>query len=314
MPLSSLLVYLLSLTAVAASCRQAQNLAKTFRLYFLSSYLGFLITIGIVFVLNLVATDLSSDVLRNMPPQGMKPVYILFGLAVFPLNAIAWYFVLSFTAGILDEEISLPVRMAYIAVWTTLFGVFLARIHFALRTECLPPLVRNLNLGSGKALVVIPAVIYVYFIVRAGLRSPAEDRNGLVRFGLISLAGYFLMVLALNGTSYGPPISWAAPVLMGVAMLAPLHVLKAHLARFYRPIPAGIFGGPKLAVLCDQYGLSKREGEILGLLLRGKSNREIDRELFISPHTVRNHIHNVYQKLGVGSRLELMNFVRERLE
>jgi len=41
---------------------------------------------------------------------------------------------------------------------------------------------------------------------------------------------------------------------------------------------------------------------------------EIERDLFISPHTVRNHIYNIYQKLGVGSRLQLMNFVRTRYE
>ena len=95
--------------------------------------------------------------------------------------------------------------------------------------------------------------------------------------------------------------------------MAPILALQGFLSRFYRPIPAGIFEGLTLGGLCERCGLSNREGEILGLLLRGKSNKEIERDLFISPHTVRNHIHNIYQKLGVGSRLQLMNFVRERL-
>jgi DNA-binding NarL/FixJ family response regulator len=65
---------------------------------------------------------------------------------------------------------------------------------------------------------------------------------------------------------------------------------------------------------CDHFQLSKREGEILNLLLKGKSNKNIERELFVSPHTVRNHIHNIYKKLGVGSRLQLMNLIRTWFE
>jgi DNA-binding CsgD family transcriptional regulator len=55
------------------------------------------------------------------------------------------------------------------------------------------------------------------------------------------------------------------------------------------------------------YDLTGRELEIMRLVLQGASNKDIERKLFISSSTVRNHIYNVYQKLGVGSRLELIN-------
>jgi ligand-binding sensor domain-containing protein/DNA-binding CsgD family transcriptional regulator len=55
------------------------------------------------------------------------------------------------------------------------------------------------------------------------------------------------------------------------------------------------------------YGLTGREEEILRLVLRGARNKDIERELFISASTVRNHISNIYQKLGVRTRLELIN-------
>jgi len=313
MPLHSLFIYLLSLAVVAAACRQALRLAKTFRLYFLSSYLGYLVAVGIVFILNLVVTDLSGVVLRDIPPQGMIPVYILFGLVAFPLFAIAWFFALSFTAGALDEELSPSVRITYILLWLVLFGIFLLRIQLALRQQSLPPSARILDKGAGLAAGVIPIAIFIYMMVRAGRRSLSEERAGLVRFGAVSLAGYLLLIAAMIIPQFGLPFSWASPLVLGIALLSPVLVLKGFLSHFYRPIPPGAFEGPKLGAFCERSGLSSRESEILGLLLRGKSNKEIERDLFISPHTVRNHIHNIYQKLGVGSRLQLMNFVRERL-
>ena len=51
--------------------------------------------------------------------------------------------------------------------------------------------------------------------------------------------------------------------------------------------------------------LTAREEEILKLLATGESNREIGRRLFISEQTVKNHLHNIFDKLGVSDRLEL---------
>lgn len=50
--------------------------------------------------------------------------------------------------------------------------------------------------------------------------------------------------------------------------------------------------------------LSKREQEVLGLLVDGAGNEEIGRALVISPQTARTHIQRVIRKLGVHSRLE----------
>ena len=50
--------------------------------------------------------------------------------------------------------------------------------------------------------------------------------------------------------------------------------------------------------------LSRREHEILNLLARGLSNKEIGRKLDLSPFTVRNHLAHVFEKLKVRSRTE----------
>jgi DNA-binding CsgD family transcriptional regulator len=51
-------------------------------------------------------------------------------------------------------------------------------------------------------------------------------------------------------------------------------------------------------------GLTAREAEVLGLLARGLTNREIADRLVVSPSTVHQHLVNIYTKIGVGRRAE----------
>ena len=59
--------------------------------------------------------------------------------------------------------------------------------------------------------------------------------------------------------------------------------------------------------LAKDYNISPREWEIIDLLVRGKSNKEIEALLFISHSTVKNHIYNICQKMNVNSRLQLVS-------
>lgn len=53
--------------------------------------------------------------------------------------------------------------------------------------------------------------------------------------------------------------------------------------------------------------LGPREREVLGILLRGLGEKEIARELGISPNTVHTYVTNVYRHFGVDSRAALLS-------
>jgi DNA-binding CsgD family transcriptional regulator len=57
------------------------------------------------------------------------------------------------------------------------------------------------------------------------------------------------------------------------------------------------------------YGITPRQEEIVKLVTRGRSTREISGELFISEHTVNNHLRSIFEKTGVSSRRELVRRV-----
>ncbi|MCA1830750.1 MAG: response regulator transcription factor, partial [Actinobacteria bacterium] len=58
--------------------------------------------------------------------------------------------------------------------------------------------------------------------------------------------------------------------------------------------------------------LTEREMEVLRLVAKGRNNRDIAKELFISENTVKNHIRNILEKLHLHSRMQAVVYaVRE---
>ncbi len=60
-------------------------------------------------------------------------------------------------------------------------------------------------------------------------------------------------------------------------------------------------------------GLTPREKEILLVIAAGASNSDISDKFHISPHTVKNHVYNIYRKIEVKSRLEAILWVTKYL-
>lgn len=118
---------------------------------------------------------------------------------------------------------------------------------------------------------------------------------GLVEFALQSAGIAGLEQVSLDHVLY---LAWNV-----VSMTA---VITA-----FRPSGEGIFadgGVPEERI--RELGLSAREVEMAVLIGQGLTNKEIAEKLFISPATVRTHIYNLYQKVGAGSRVELLNMLR----
>lgn len=78
--------------------------------------------------------------------------------------------------------------------------------------------------------------------------------------------------------------------------------------RLARPEPSEEFERNEDAM--SYLGISGREHEVLELLARGHTNREIAEALFVSPNTIKTHLSNVYDKLGVSRRTQAVQKAR----
>jgi Response regulator containing a CheY-like receiver domain and an HTH DNA-binding domain len=82
------------------------------------------------------------------------------------------------------------------------------------------------------------------------------------------------------------------------------HTMFAHLSELAQTATRRMRHEPMI--------LSDRELEILQLIAEGWSNRQIADHLYLSPHTVKNHVHNILKKLRVQRRLEAIKYASEK--
>lgn len=98
----------------------------------------------------------------------------------------------------------------------------------------------------------------------------------------------------------------AVSILAGLALL--WHRRRMHHATLQLKTEA------QLNKLFAKYGISEREQEVLRLVLQGKTNVQIEDELYIALPTVKKHIYHIYKKMNVNTRLELINAIQRSLK
>ena|SRR5690554_242316 len=60
-------------------------------------------------------------------------------------------------------------------------------------------------------------------------------------------------------------------------------------------------------------GLTQREMEVIAMLGTGASNIEIANQLFVSEHTIKSHLYNIFKKINVHNRIQAMNWCQHNL-
>ena len=119
-----------------------------------------------------------------------------------------------------------------------------------------------------------------------------------------------LLVFANRFAGYGYLVSLNTQLLIfGIITLImnTLHIFFAN--RFFREYQA-LDTQRNISRLLQEYGISKREQDIVRLICEGKTNKEIAAALFITANTVRDHSSNIYRKTGVKNRTQLASLFK----
>lgn len=155
-----------------------------------------------------------------------------------------------------------------------------------------------MTLGFGYALLGL--------IVGRHTSLGADRRRSSQSFAWLLLGGF----LVLPASLFLPKSIYLVGFTAGLLWMscAPLVWLRRYSGPYLRPTTPGVTSSA-VEALVRRHGVTHREQEVMALLVEGKSNKEIEDLLCISFSTVKNHVYNIYRKLDVNSRAQLIHLV-----
>lgn len=208
-----------------------------------------------------------------------------------PLAVVALALI-PFAYGFLGYVVAFLLKFAY--VWFTFF-VLLVLAGVCYRFEVPSLRVFAVARASSEAAILLGIVLRRTIHAGAYLESTAFAVAFAVA-GIVLVAACVLVWMSeksVNG-------DWGAA---GIAPETRLHVAP----------PRELF-----MARCDrvaaEHGLTAREAEIMALIARGKTRREIEHELFLSENTVKTHVRHLHAKLGTSSKADVMALFGEAVE
>ena len=159
---------------------------------------------------------------------------------------------------------------------------------------------------AGQTLIFLSVYVYCLVTLWVNLKSIEDhsSRSVALSINIVSLALIPLSILSLY-------VDWVADFSYPVYMLAFSIIIMV-----YNYIRLGLDKDSERKAELDleslsRYKISEREFEVIQLICEGYTNKEIAQELNISVNTVNNHVANIFSKMGVRSRIDLLKALKE---
>jgi len=200
-------------------------------------------------------------------------------------------------------------------------GVVLFILSYGIKILLSPGWVKNvlktIHYQVFDNVILLEIVILVVILVRARkISDPAASKMSRT-FALLYLSRYFLPIALTLVITFVTPLP--RPIKLIIALvpffycnLVPILWIRRGFQKAEGSVGEESWESSRFKETVRTHAVSQREEEILKLLLQGKSHKDIEEELFISYHTVKNHIYNIYQKLGVKNRHQLFHIFSNR--
>ncbi len=310
MGLSVILLY----TSFLLSASVTINLAYRMKRAYTWNYVNTLFYFVLLFYLSVFFTrpwsTIIVEVLGLKGAQQTTYFALQYTLLIRPLNALGLYLLYRVTVEIRGGKISRKFTWSYFAFWAVFLAVILYHVLGFLKTGELSLVpVAMYHFSDWAGLMFILSICAILFYRSGKLEDPGRRTAGRGFGGLL-----FLGFIVFNVTGILTMGGGYLDFIFLFVVVPPVVFLYFFLAKHKKEHPGLPDEEAELQVVFEKYGITGREQEVIRLVSRGKTNREIADELFVSLQTVKLHVHNIYRKIGVKNRVQLSNFIRNSIK
>lgn len=223
--------------------------------------------------------------------------------AVFLASVMMGYFLVSFVHESTRKTVSMKLKTFF---WTFSSAAFFIALSVTLFLAEPGKLSLDQGYLTSTAFTTL-CQIYTTLVVLKNRKTIVDLYKGYLPALSVILLGVGLFsvtndIFHFGALLHGPSIPFSPVFFLllngSVLFLCIRELLRSN--KETRVLPAESF---------PDFGFTAREKEIVPLMIEGLSNEKIAERLFISVHTVKNHVTSIFRRVGVANRFELLKFL-----
>lgn len=307
-----IVTFIFCLASTVASVLVNRQLLSTYASLFLRHYFYYLAAFHAFAFYGLWGQVLTRALLASIDTDAVAIEVVAGFLPVLgvPFLFVSWVMLLSMACSMFGKTVKAPWHSLHVAVLVLLLlGAWIA--VSVLQRES-GSRAADLGLIEAAAMIGVELLYFCTFLVlvlrfRAALEG--EKRRVLLNFSALLFAAFavrsLLAGLVLADDRLGP----IALLAFHASTLPSLLYLRANADRVFAPVKAEHASKLGMEHVLDRYGVTKRERQIVQKICLGKTNQQVADELFISLQTVKDHTHRIYSKMGISSRMQLVQLM-----
>ena len=310
--LALIVTFVLCLGLTAATVLVSRQLLSTYASEFLRHHFYYLAAVHAFAFYGLWGQILTRAVLGVVDTE----VAVVNLVAVFvpvlgvPFLFVSWAMLVNMAGSMFGKAI----KPRWHAVHLVVFGLLLLGAWTAvarLQAEPASPL-DILGLIEAAALIGVELLYFAAFLVlvwRFRVVAEGDKRRVLLVFSALLCGAFVARSLLASLVLIDIRLGAVGLLVFHGSNLPALLYLRANADRVFAPVKAEHATKQGMEHVLDHYGVTKRERQIVQKICLGKTNKQIAEELFISLQTVKDHTHRIYSKIGVNSRVQLVQMM-----
>jgi DNA-binding CsgD family transcriptional regulator len=237
-------------------------------------------------------------------------------LVCCPAIMFSIYFMILWIFSLAEQQIKTWFKISYWIIQGLIMTGVLIEFNRLLNIDQTVPFGRIMLIVSRIFQIMIYSALFSIYLLARSSSNP-ERKKLLKRMGYIYITGYTILILFseyIRLPFYSKPAYFSLFIssLFLALNLPVLFYLYTFIKRHGAKISIQAADPAKLDYFFSNYGITDREKDIILLVIRGKSNKEIGKTLFISPKTVKNTIYKIYKKIGINNRIQLTNIIQSK--
>jgi DNA-binding CsgD family transcriptional regulator len=309
-----IVIFIFCLAIAGACILISHQFIKTYNADFHKNYFYFLVSFYAFALYAIWGHLLLRNLLTglNTRPEVMEAISNFSSILGLPFLFISWIMLINMAYSLFGKnagKVWIPYHIALFVILT--LGIWLGYDMMTINNIHTASTVRYIQMAYLSIFGLINYIVFITLVKRLAKLNKALGRDKIMMFSIMLVLAFFIQVFSSVFAFQGKWQLAVVILLFFSSNLFPLLYLRTRSDDIFLPVKAENSNEETLEQIVKRYHITKRERQIVAKICLGKTNQQIADELFISLQTVKDHTHRIYSKIGINSRMQLVQLVNQ---